>query len=146
MFLRDVKSISFYFLRLTIGSFTDIIFPSYVLIGISFLSTLLSAFSAQIFSPFIIFLLDLMLDVTENCVHLRKLIRYLVHVTIYARPIKYPFFPVLIPAPTHHYLVPVKTIYHELLESILMAFWGTKKICIMKKAPVTHLKEPFFQK
>lgn len=67
-------SISFPFLRLTIGSFTGIMFLSYMLTGTAFLSTLLSAFSAQIISPFIILLFYLILEVTESCVPHRKLI------------------------------------------------------------------------
>lgn len=66
--------------------------------------------------------------------------------TIYARPAKYLFSPVLIPATSQHYLVPAHDICLELFESILMTFWGTKKICIMKRASVTHLKKAYFQK
>lgn len=67
----------------------------------------------------------------------------MVHVIIYFRPTKYPFFLVLIPTPSQHYLVPVNTICLELFESILMTFWGTKKTCMIKEAPVTRKKPSF---
>lgn len=144
--IRGMFSISFHYLRLTIESFTDMIFPSYMLTGMPSLSTLLSPFCAQILTPFITLMPYVILEVTENCVHLRKLIWYLVHMTIYARPVKYLFFPVLIPATSQHYLVRANTICLELFESILMTFWGTKKTCIMERASMTHLKKAFFQK